>query len=303
MSGQQESAEPTAISEMALPSEPTPDFPLVAQAPSSFSLPPSESLPSNQHSRSQTGESGELSLPPSQNFPSSLSQDIAESTSRVGLRENVLPEGGSAMPTHLSSSLGLNSQSSTSRNLSSLGLPPIGGSLPASSHSVSSSNPLSSFLPNPTSLSSLSSSIGGSVGSNILPGGGLRLGDGVTSLSQPQQQSHPPQLQPLPPHLSSFSLMNPFAVSSHLQSSSLGMQPQQPPNRAQTQRSSHVTQNLPVVTSASTTATAPPSSQHQLQQQPQQQHSSSVSSTIWHQLPQPPKDSSKRSPRLQTCPE
>lgn len=240
----QEAAEPTAISDVALPSEPTPDFPLVAQAPSSFSLTHSDNLTSNQ---SQTAGRSELNLPPSQDFPSSLDQSIAES----GIRDSVLPEQG----THLSGSTGLNSQS-PARNLGPAVLPPVGSSLSVSSHGALS-NPLtslSSFLPNPTSLSSLMSIGGGS--SSVLPSG-LRLQDATSSSLS--EQSHPPQLPPLPPHLSSFSLMNPFAVSSQLQSSSLGMVSQH--TRPQTQ--THIAQSLPTITSSSSTL---PSSQH-LQQQ------------------------------------
>lgn len=244
----QEAAEPTAISDVALPSEPTPDFPLQAQAPSNFSLPHSDNLASTQ---TQAAGSSDLNLPPSQDFPSPLEQNIAEGPG-VGMRDSVLPEGGGALPGHLSRSVGLNSQS-TIRSLGSIGLPPVGGGLSISGHAGQSNplTPLSSFLPNPTSLSSLTS-IGGS--SSVLSGG-LRLPDATSSLSQ---QSHPPQLPPLPPHLSSFSLMNTFAVSSQLQSSSLGMGGQH--TRAQTQP--HVAQHLPTITSA-----PPPSSQHL--QQPQ----------------------------------
>ena len=190
----QEAAEPTAISDVALPSEPTPDFPLVAQAPSSFSLAHSDNLTLNQ---SQTAGRSELNLPPSQDFPSSLHQSITES----GIRDSVLPERG----THLSASTGLNNQSAA-RNLGSAVLPPVGSSLSVSSHSALS-NPLtslSSFLPNPTSLSSLMS-IGGGSGS-VLPSG-LRLQDATSSSLS--EQSHHPQLPPLPPHLStcSFSLL------------------------------------------------------------------------------------------------
>ena len=248
-----EAVEPTAISDTALPSEPTPDFPLVAQAPSSFSLPHSDDLTSTQHGQTQTG-GGDLNLTHSQEFTSSLEQNIAEGTAGpgVGMRESILSEGSSALPAPLPGSRGL----STARNLGSMGLPPIGGTLSVSSHGsshpLSSSSPLSTFIPNPTSLSSLTS-----IGSGGILPSGLRQQDGASSLSQ---HSHPPQLQPLPPHLSSFSLMNPFAVSSQLQSSSLGMLGQH--GRAQTQ--THMTQNLPPITSAT------PSTQH-LQQQ--QQHS------------------------------
>ena len=270
-----EAAEPTtAISEMALPSEPAPDFPLVAQAPASFTLPPSTNLTSAaQHGRISS-DGSELNLhpppppPPSQELPSSLDHGIAEGTSGVGsLRESVLPESGS-LSAHLSSTAGLNSSQSTARgNLGSLGPlppPPIGAGLSLSSRSTSTNplssatNPLSSFVPNPTTLSSLTS-IGGSIsgGGSLLPSG-LRLPDSTTSSLS--QHAHPPQLPPLPSHLSSLSFVNPFA---QLQSSSLGMgvgasQQQQQHSRGQSQ--SQIGQNLSSITST-------PSSQH-LQQPP-----------------------------------
>ena len=250
---------------MALPSEPAPDFPLVAQAPANFTLPPSNSLTSAQHGRTSSNGS-ELNLHPppphSQEFPSSLDHSIAEGTGVGSMRESVLPES-SSLPAHLSSTAGLNSNQSTARenlgSLEPLPPPPIGAGLSLSSRSsttnpLSSTNSLSSFLPNPTTLSSLTS-IGGSItgGGSILPSG-LRLPDSTTS-----SVSHPPQLPPLPSHLSSFSFMNPFA---QLQSSSLGMgvggSQQQQLSRGQTQ--SQIGQNLPAITSA-------PSSQH-LQQPP-----------------------------------
>ena len=265
-----EAAEPTAaISEMALPSEPAPDFPLVAQAPANFTLPHSSNLTSAQHGRTSS-DGSELNLHPpphsSQEFSSSLDHGITEGTAGVGsMRDSVLPESGS-LPTHLSSSTGLNSNQSTARgNLGSIGLlpPSIGGGLSVASHSsstnlLSSTNPLSSFLPNPTSLSSLTSIGGSGVGGGSILPSGLRLPDSTTSSIS--QHSHPPQLPPLPSHLSSLSFMNPFA---QLQSSSLGMgvggsQQQQQHGRGQTQ--SQIGQNLPAITSA-------PSSQHL--QQPQ----------------------------------
>ena len=268
-----EAAEPTAaVSEMALPSEPAPDFPLVAQAPANFTLPHSSNLTSTQHGRTSS-DGSELNFhpapPSSREFSSSLDHSIAEGTAGVGsMRESVLPESGS-LPAHLSSSSGLNGNQSTARgNLGSTGLlpPSIGGGLSVSSHSsstnlLSSTNPLSSFLPNPTSLSSLTSIGGSGVGGGSILPSGLRLPDSITSSMS--QHPHPPQLPPLPSHLSSLSFMNPF--TQQLQSSSLGMgvggsqqQQQQQHGRGQTQ--SQVGQNLPAITSA-------PSSQHL--QQPQ----------------------------------
>ena len=242
---------------MALPSEPAPDFPLVAQAPSSFSLPHTDSFSSTPHTRGHS-DSSELNLSTNQDFSSPIDRNVVSEGAVAGLRASVMSEA-TALPTHLSSSIALNSLSAT-RNLGGTlgGLPPLGSSLPVSSHTgvsnpLSSSNPLPSFLPNPTSLSSLSS-IGSSVTS--LPQSGLRLQDGAASLSQ---HSHAPQLPPLPPHLSSFPF--PFAVSSQLQSSSsLGMGGQHQQQHTRAQSMSHGTQNLVVATSA------PPSTQHQLQQ-------------------------------------
>ena len=235
----------------------------MAQAPANFTLSHSDNLTSTQHNRTQS-DGSELNLrpPPSQDFPSSFDHSIAEGTG-VGIRESVLPGEGGSLSAHLSGSTGLNSNQSTGRNLGSIGLPPppIGDSLSVSSHGSSTNllssinNPLSSFLPNPSSLSSLTSIGGG--GGNVLPSG-LRLQDGTSSMSQ---HPHPPQLQPLPPHLSSLSFMNSFA---QLQSSSLGMggnqHQQQQHSRAQTQSHNIIGQNLPAITSA-------PSSQHL--QQPQ----------------------------------
>ena len=128
----------------------------------------------------------------------------------------------------------------------------------SSTNPLSSNNLLSHFLPNPTTLSSLMS-IGGSGGlggGSVLPSG-LRIPDsGTTSISQ---HSHPPQL-PLPSHLSSLSFMNPFAVSSQFQSSSLGMGGNQQQQHSRAQLQSQSGQNMPPITSA-------PSSQHP--QQPQ----------------------------------
>ena len=254
---------------MALPSEPAPDF------PANFALPPpSNTLTSVQHGRTSS-DGSELSLhppPPSQEFPSSLDHSITEGAGVGSMRESVLSESGS-LSAHLSSTAALNggNQSTGRGNLSSLGPlppPPIGASLPLSLSSCSSStnpltstNPLSTFLPNPTTLSSLTS-IGGSIaGGGSVLSSGLRLPDSTTS-SLSQQHSHPPQLPPLPSHLSSLSFMSPFA---QLQSSSLGMgvgasqqQQQQQHSRGQTQ--SQIGQNLPAITSA-------PSSQHLPQQQ------------------------------------
>ena len=265
---------------MALPSEPAPDFPLVAQAPSSFSLPQTDSFSSTPHSRGQS-DSGELSLPTNQDFTSPIDRNIAsEGSAGVGLRPSVMSQA-SALPTHLSSSISL----SATRNLATtLGnVPPLGGSgLPiVSSHTVAASNPLSlsnplpSFLQNPTSLSSLAS-IGGGV--TNLHQSGLRLQEGAGSLSQ---HPNPPQLPPLPPHLSSFPF--PFAaVSSHLQSSSssLGMSGPQP-QQQQHSRGQTMSQNL-VATVASTRT--PPSTQHIQQHNIQQPN---MAPTQGLQQPQP----------------
>ena len=188
------SAEGVQDKEKVLPSEPAPDYPLVAQAHANFTLSHSDNLTSTQHSRTQS-DGSELNLrpPPSQDFPSSLDHNIAEGTG-VGIRESVLPGEGGSLSAHLSDSAGLNNNRLTGRHLGSIGLPPshIGGGLSVSSHSSSTNllssinNPPSSFLPNPSSLSSLTSIGGG--GGSVLPSG-LRLQDSTYLIDVPAPPS------------------------------------------------------------------------------------------------------------------